>query len=517
MNKCPILLLFVFMVTACSPEEEHAPSPSELDAITLAPGTPSVKEFPAMGGLWALRFSATKAWSAVPADPVHAEWYRIEPAEGDDGNGTVKVTVLPNITTEKRSAEIIIRSGRAEQRLSFAQQASDMEPCDEEEVRRFLEKLYQDTGGDNWRFQENWCTDKPLSEWGSSVKYEDGKLSLILGENNLHGKIDLSGCTALVSLRCAKNSLTEIDVSGCPLLEELDCTNCGISGLDVSGCYSLRRLLCGYNGLTELGLSSCPYLTELNVPYNGLGTLDISSCMALTDLNCAENRLEKLDMAGREGLRMLFCYGNRLSVLDLSKCSSLTLVNCGANELTRLDLSGCEKLGRLYCYDNRLETLDLSDFAPLLSELYCYGNRLTELDLSGTDRLSQFECSYNNLQRLDLTGCKSLRIAGCARNALRTISLFGCEMLGQLDCSGNLLENIDISACPYLTELICIDNLILSEIPESFDRLTLFEHDIRYEYSVEKDAVTGQEKIVHTDRGKGWWYSGEPDKGCHGR
>ena len=63
-----------------------------------------------------------------------------------------------------------------------------MEPCGEEEVRRFLEKLYQDTGGDNWRFQENWCTDKPLSEWGSSVKYEDGKLSLILGENNLHGK-----------------------------------------------------------------------------------------------------------------------------------------------------------------------------------------------------------------------------------------------------------------------------------------------------------------------------------------
>ena len=73
-----------------------------------------------MGGLWKLRFSATKAWSAVPADPVHAEWYRIEPAEGDNGNGTVKVTVLPNITTEKRSAEIIIRSGRAEQRLSFA-------------------------------------------------------------------------------------------------------------------------------------------------------------------------------------------------------------------------------------------------------------------------------------------------------------------------------------------------------------------------------------------------------------
>lgn len=32
-----------------------------------------------MGGLWELRFSATKAWSVVPADPVHAEWYRIEP------------------------------------------------------------------------------------------------------------------------------------------------------------------------------------------------------------------------------------------------------------------------------------------------------------------------------------------------------------------------------------------------------------------------------------------------------
>ena len=40
-----------------------------------------------MGGLWELRFSATKAWSVVPADPVHAEWYRIEPAEGEDGKG----------------------------------------------------------------------------------------------------------------------------------------------------------------------------------------------------------------------------------------------------------------------------------------------------------------------------------------------------------------------------------------------------------------------------------------------
>lgn len=193
MNKCPILLLFVFMMTACSPEGEHAPLPSEPDAITLAPGTPSVKEFPAMGGLWELRFSATKAWSVVPADPVHAEWYRIEPAEGDDGNGMVKVTVLPNITTEKRSAEIIIRSGRAEQRLSFVQHASDMEPCGEEEVRHFLEKLYQDTGGDNWRFQENWCTDKPLSEWGSSVKYEDGKLSLILAKTTCTEKSTCRG------------------------------------------------------------------------------------------------------------------------------------------------------------------------------------------------------------------------------------------------------------------------------------------------------------------------------------
>ena len=56
-----------------------------------------------MGGLWVLRFSATKAWSAVPADPVHAEWYRIEPAEGDDGNGTVKVTALPNITQKNEA------------------------------------------------------------------------------------------------------------------------------------------------------------------------------------------------------------------------------------------------------------------------------------------------------------------------------------------------------------------------------------------------------------------------------
>lgn len=513
-----ILLTFALLTfVACKPDAEEPAPPIPPDSVVLASGTPLSQTFAAEGGRTTLAFVSSGPWTATFDGQQSVKWCRIDPAEGVAGDGQTTITVLPNTTDAARTAVVSIRTGKAERSVALTQQPSDIRVCSEEEVRRFLEKLYRDTDGDNWRFKGRWCSDLPLSEWGSSVKYENGRLELILGENNLRGKIDLSGCTALVSLRCAKNALTSLDVSGCPLLTQIDCTNCGIAELDVSGCYSLERILCGYNLLSRIDVSDCPYLRQLTTPVNRLDELDLSNCTELDDLNCAENRLTTLDVAGRQPLVYLFCYGNQLSELDLSGCTSLVLVNCGSNRLNGLNLAGCKKLGRIYCYDNRIETLDLSDCRAELSQLHCSYNRLSRLEVAGYRRLGQLDCSYNDLRVLDLSDCIMLGTLYCAHNDLSDIILSGCTMLSRFDCSHNLLRSIDVSGCRHLSRLYCTDNRILSEIPESFDGMTDFEHDIRYEYRTERDEATGQETTTHIDRQTGWWYPGEPEKGAHCR
>lgn len=54
-----------------------------------------------------------------------------------------------------------------------------------------LVALYDATNGDNWTNNDNWCTDKPLSEWyGVTMDYYNEKVTLLnLNDNNLSGTI----------------------------------------------------------------------------------------------------------------------------------------------------------------------------------------------------------------------------------------------------------------------------------------------------------------------------------------
>lgn len=503
------------LLAGCSKSGTSEPQAPQADRIVLTDGESS-RDFSAEGGTWQIDFDATADWTAEQVIPIGVQWYHFTPRQGKAGAGSMTVSVLPNTTDEARSAEIRLSAGRTEQILSITQQAGHVELTTETEVRAFLERLYRDTDGENWRFNANWCSDKPISEW-DGVRYENGLLSLWLGEKYLKGQMDLSGCTALVELRCAKNSLTKIDVSGCPLLREIDCTSNEITELNVAGCSSLDRLLCGYNQLTHLDLSTVPALTYLRCDYNRISAIDISACPWIETLNVAGNDLSTLDVAGRTELRDLFCYENHLTQLDLSGCEWLHLVNCGTNRLTELHLTGCSRLTDLYCYDNRLERLDLEPLTTILEGLYCPGNRLTELDLKDFRKLTQLDCSNNALQRIDLTGCSTLQVFVCPRNELQALDLTTCKMLSQLDCTSNQLTELNLTSTPSLWKLYCRDNPILAEIPEAFDRLQVFEHDARYEYRTETDPTTGEERTAATDTGRGWWYPGEPEKGTHSR
>ena len=158
----------------------------------------------------------------------------------------------------------------------------------------------------------------------------------------LVGFLDVSGCTALVKVRCwswGDIQLTGLDVSGCAALEVLDCDGNELTELDVSGCAALEALDCRNNWLTELDVSGCTSLVELYCLANELTELDVSECAALEELDCDYNHMTELDVSANTELRRLWCSGNQLTELDVSANTELESLSCSENHLTELDLS----------------------------------------------------------------------------------------------------------------------------------------------------------------------------------
>lgn len=506
-----LIILISFILVSCSSGEQE-PEPPRPDFITLLDG--EVLKTSAEGGEVLIRFTTNKDWSIeIPQTSEHFNGV-LEIRSGESGEVSIPYTALPNTTDKPRSTKMLITAGRATAEVTVTQEPISIDLPSEEEVREYLIKLFNDTDGPNWRFKGKWCSDLPINQWGSEIKYENGKLSLILGEHNLKGDIDLSGCKALVSLRRSKNQIKKIDVSDCPLLKEVECINTGLEEINVSVCHSLEKLYASYNNLRHLDIGWCKTLTQLDVRECCLEELDLSECVMLQNFNCAVNRIKRLEIPHRYRLKDFFCYENEISgSLDLSNSPLLQILNCGDNEITSISVSGCPRMEWLYCYSNRITTLDdaIAGKESVLTHLYCFSNKISKLDLSGYYKLSELHCSDNVLTSLKFAGCKSLRWLYCSYNQLDALEFSGLDLsiFERLDCSYNRLREADIVSLTGLLRLWCQGNRIGGEIPEHFDRLIEFEHDARYEYR----PSTG----TFTDRGYGWWYAGEPEKMTHTR
>ena len=384
----------------------------------------------------------------------------------------------------------------------------------EDDLRDMLIKLYHDTGGNNWTRNDNWCSDKPLDEWYGVYVYTDDagrrKCKLELNANNLVGKADLSGCTALTRLFFDENQLTSLDVSGCTALADLDCSGNELTSLNVSGCTALEDLFCSGNQLTSLDVSGCTALNYLRCYSNQLTSLNVSGCTALNYLDCDYNQLTSLNVSGCAALEDLFCFDNQLTSLNVSGCTALEVLYCWDNQLTSLNVSGCTALEFLFCYFNQLTSLNVSGCAAL-KHLYCDNNQLKSLNVSGCTALEFLECDYNQLTSLNVSGCTALVILDCVNNQLKSLNVSGCAVLEDLGCSGNQLTSLNVSGCTALEYLYCSDNPITQMITEPFLSIPYFHYDRRFYYDNVGDWS------YNYDDGHGWYYPGEPQKGYHGK
>lgn len=181
-------------------------------------------------------------------------------------------------------------------------------------------------------------------------------------------------------------------------LEELICSGNDLGALDLSANTALSTLDCSNNLITELGLGNNSSLSTLVCSGNALTALDLSGKTALVKLYCSDNALSSLNVSGCSALSTLDCVENKLTALDVSGCAALEILWCGNNDLSTLGISGCTALIDLRCADNKLTALDVSGCAKL-STLYCGYNALTGLDVSANTQLSELSCSYQESER----------------------------------------------------------------------------------------------------------------------
>ena len=214
-----------------APSQEQIIIPSTVDV------TPVVSP---EGGDVKITFTAATAWTASVISTKADSWVDVNPKSGDPGPAEIKITATPNDTYVERDATIQIKCGGQTKYVVLTQKQVDKE-------REALMALYHSTDGDHWTKNDNWGSNKPLSEW-YGVSLESGCVYTIrLKDNNLNGPISdkIGDLENLTILDLSSNKLSgEIPTSICNLthLYKIDLSCNKLSGVIPSSIGNLSKL-----------------------------------------------------------------------------------------------------------------------------------------------------------------------------------------------------------------------------------------------------------------------------------
>ena len=243
---------------------------------------------------------------------------------------------------------------------------------DDEHEREMLIAFYKSTNGDNWRKKDNWCSDRPISEWyGIETWYHNasGKSrvkSIFLPNNNLTGSAYITDLKSIWDIYILNgNKIESLTIDNCgkdfpdgsnygelnTIFYHLDYYEvCNLKSLNISnsdGCvYISGNFSAETVTISNCKLASSEYM-QFSLPTTNIGTITVSDCTMgsfsttdnslignITIENCTFLRNSKLDNAYihvENKTKVNNCKGLRYIYSKL--CSDLTVTNTECNDI----------------------------------------------------------------------------------------------------------------------------------------------------------------------------------------
>lgn len=314
-----------------------------------------------------------------------------------------------------------------------------------------LVDFYYSTGGQNWTYNHNWLSSKPLSEWYGVTTNASGCVEkLELNSNGLTGAIpsELGNLSNLLKISLSSNDINGIIPVTLGNLSNLTVLHLGYNSLDgaipleLGSLSNLTELFLSGNQLTgtipsilgnlsnliilTLGsnsldgaipseLGNLSNLTELWLPYNQLsGAIppELGNLTNLEILFLADNNLDDSipsELGNLSNLTKLWLDENNLTGTipsELENLSNLTQLRLENNDLTGSiprELGNLLNLQRLYLSYNQLSGAIPPELGNLVNLKYLslYNNQLTDSIPSTLGNLINLEyllvLSHNNL------------------------------------------------------------------------------------------------------------------------
>ncbi len=352
--------------------------------------------------------------------------------------------------------------------------------------RAALMALYDSTGGDNWRSNANWKSDKPLGEWYGITTDENGRVESInlngrgltdfippeIGDivqlkkidfenNNLTGSIpsEIENLIHLEILNIRFNELTgpiPPEIGNLVNLKEIDLDVNDINGhipSNIGDLVNLTRISLAQNELTgpmPPGIINLVNLKEIDLGANDIsGNIpsEIGNLINLTSINLGNNELIGSIPPGIDNLVNLTSFrltDNQLTgaiPAEIGNLVNLTYLSMGSNQLSGSipsEIGNLIQLTRLFLGPNQLT-------GPIPSEI---GNlvHLRVLNLRSSQLTGSIPPEMSNLVNLETLNLSANQLTGVIPPEVCNI-LLSPQISVRLDGNPGLINN-----CSYVPE-----------------------------------------------------------------
>ena len=295
--------------------------------------------------------------------------------------------------------------------------------------RAILVALYNAMGGENWRIDRSWLSEKPIDRWYGVTADRSGHITgLDLDNNELSGEIpeELGGLSNLVELDLSLNQLSG-EIPG----ELGNLSNLKL--LDLTGNKMTGEIPAELGGLTSL-----EYLFLRSNQLTGSIPAELGSLSNLVHLRLNHNQLSgeiPAELGSLSNLKWLYLFGNQLSGGIPGALGNLT-------NLERLQLQGNQLSGKIppeLGHLTNLEVLALhsNQLSGEIPDSLGALSKLERMFLHENQLSGEIPPELGHLTNLEVLALHSNRLSGALPDSLaaltKLIAVTACEA-NQLSC-----------------------------------------------------------------------------------